>query len=353
MKAFVKFFLLLSFLLFLGNGLFSATDTSVELRVSKRPKWEAKKPQLKLEYTIGSEESEEESDTFGAIHDFAFDPDGNLYILDFKAFSISTFDRTGKFQTRIQLKRGQGPGEFAEPKRMAVDENGSIYISDIGTRRITLIDGNGDLVRVIRIEDKVAPLNMKLFQGKTMFFNGILDLGNEKIYRFNLESGKIERKFCEKAKFDRETVMAGVLGDFVLDRESNLIFSFPYPYEIRKFDGEGTLISRFTRKCGYFDAPPKKNSFGATIIPALSRSVGLLSDGSIINYVSYRGNEKSKPVQLFDVFSKEGEWLYSFDSGALLTNDRIYEIRTDPKGFLYVYFLTPYPRISKYSLAFD
>lgn len=67
---------------------------------------------------------------------------GTFYVFDKLGKKVLLFDRQGNFLKSIH-KVGQGPGEYAEPCDMDIDEEGTVYLSDWATQSIIMYR-NGD-----------------------------------------------------------------------------------------------------------------------------------------------------------------------------------------------------------------
>ena len=91
-------------------------------------------------------------DTFGRVAAVAFDPAGNLYVLDTQAARISVVDLGGNLVRQIG-REGEGPGEFigssAPMLRFTVLGDGRIAVYDPGKRSFVLFRGDGEFERVI------------------------------------------------------------------------------------------------------------------------------------------------------------------------------------------------------------
>jgi len=89
---------------------------------------------------------------FRQVTDVAFDAAGNTYISDGYINSrVAKVDRNGRW-LKSWGERGTKPGEFNTPHSIAADAKGNIYVADRGNRRIQVFDGDGKLLRQIRID---------------------------------------------------------------------------------------------------------------------------------------------------------------------------------------------------------
>jgi len=98
-----------------------------------------------------------EDGRFRQVTDVTWDPAGNTYISDGYINSrIAKADKNGNW-LKSWGDRGNKPGEFNTPHSIAADAQGNIYVADRGNRRIQVFDGEGKLLREIRINVPYDP----------------------------------------------------------------------------------------------------------------------------------------------------------------------------------------------------
>lgn len=102
-------------------------------------------------YTIGAIEGES-WETFGSIAQVAFDSAGKLYVFDRQNSRVVVVGSDGGFVREIG-KSGSGPGELNMPIAIAVAQDGSIAINDLGAQGVTLFDAGGEFVETVRLID--------------------------------------------------------------------------------------------------------------------------------------------------------------------------------------------------------
>lgn len=102
-------------------------------------------------YAVGALEGES-WETFGSIAQAAFDSAGNLYVFDQQNSRIVVVGPGGGFVREIG-KSGGGPGELNRPTAMAVAQDGSVAINDLGAQGVTLFDAGGMFIETVRLID--------------------------------------------------------------------------------------------------------------------------------------------------------------------------------------------------------
>jgi len=83
--------------------------------------------------------------------DVTWDPQGNIYISDGYVNSrVAKFDKNGDW-IKSWGEPGSGPGQLNTPHSITSDAQGNIYVADRGNRRVQVFDGDGKLLREIKI----------------------------------------------------------------------------------------------------------------------------------------------------------------------------------------------------------
>jgi DNA-binding beta-propeller fold protein YncE len=74
--------------------------------------------------------------------DLAFDPQGNLYVVDQGNSRVQKFDAQGNF-VQVIGGRGEANGQFTRPRGVAIDASGNLYVTDLSTFLIQKFDAQG------------------------------------------------------------------------------------------------------------------------------------------------------------------------------------------------------------------
>jgi len=78
----------------------------------------------------------------------AFDSQGNIYVTDFDANHIKVFGPDGKFRTTIG-RQGQGPGDLSGPSTIEISRE-RIVVWEAMNRRFSILDMKGRLIRTAK-----------------------------------------------------------------------------------------------------------------------------------------------------------------------------------------------------------
>jgi DNA-binding beta-propeller fold protein YncE len=89
--------------------------------------------------------------------DVTWGPQGDIYISDGYINSrVAKYDRNGDWVKSFG-EPGNGPGQLNTPHSIAADAKGNIYVADRGNVRIQVFDGDGRLLRQIKMDVPVPP----------------------------------------------------------------------------------------------------------------------------------------------------------------------------------------------------
>jgi len=115
----------------------------------------------------------------------AADRAGNLYVCDFGNNRIQKFDRNLK-PLSAWGRRGREPGEFQEPCGVAVGPDGLVYVADTWNSRIQVFDSNGTYLRQWQ-GDFFGPRGIAT-DGPGHIW--VADTGNNRLIRFSVDGAR-------------------------------------------------------------------------------------------------------------------------------------------------------------------
>ncbi len=78
------------------------------------------------------------SGQFALPKGLAIDSDGHLYVSDARFDVVQVFDSSGRLLLVVG-RHGSGPGEFWNPAGLACDASDNLVVADTGNRRVQLL----------------------------------------------------------------------------------------------------------------------------------------------------------------------------------------------------------------------
>jgi len=197
---------------------------------------------------------------FNAPHGLAIGPDGSLYVADSNNHRIQKFDSSGQFVLAFGSPSDPGTtepatGTFNEPWGVAVGPDGSVYVADTWNHRIQKFDSNGNLITAWGTAGQTdlnglggifwGPRDVVVSQDGRVY---VTDTGNKRIQVFSADGAFI-------AKFGGGGLLPGQLDEPVglaIDPSGNIIVNDTWNQRIQVFTPEGLAIRQWEIK-GWLD----------------------------------------------------------------------------------------------------
>ena len=116
---------------------------------------------------------------------------GDMYILEPGNQRVLVLDRDGVF-IREFGRKGEGPGEFQEPKEITMGPDG-VYVFDLQTKKMTVFDLDGNFVKDTFFPNNIVQIWRPQFlkNGNMTFFSVVFDANRDTTYDLSL----YDRKF--------------------------------------------------------------------------------------------------------------------------------------------------------------
>jgi hypothetical protein len=317
-----------------------------------------------------------EDEFFEGIVDIGSDEAGNIYLCDIQACNIKKFSADGKFIKTIGRK-GQGPGEFNMPWRMAVTAD-HLFIYDMGNRRLCSLTTGGEYIKSIGVQNTEGrPRNMRAHpEGDIIVEREIIHYREEdrpqdcviQIFSRELELKKtISTHQVLRNKFRTiQGMFSNIIQPFTPDvfwdvaPDGKIVIGLTEDYTVEIHHPEKGLLSSFKHtykpvkvteqdKERFFSGITYSNSEGGsseipkeikklTAFPKTKPAFDALfvdSEGNILVHTVREDPEGSPPK--FDAFDPEGKFLgtlsttglKAFPRGALVGRDCVWIIERD------------------------
>ena len=129
---------------------------------------------------------------FEFVTDCVQDSQGNYYICEYGDYDrVQKFTRDGKFLLQWG-RHGSAPGQFIQPRSLAIDKHDHIWVADACNHRIQVFDAAGEKVRLLRrwgqqgrqVGQLRYPYGLAL-DGKGHVY--VAEFGNSRIQKFTLD----------------------------------------------------------------------------------------------------------------------------------------------------------------------
>jgi sugar lactone lactonase YvrE len=191
----------------------------------------------------------------------ALDAAGNIYVMDTRNYRVQVLNSEGVFQ-RAWGSQGTGPGQFQEPWGIAVDTEGSVYVADTWNHRIQKFDSTGQFVKTWGTFGDVGgvlgdPLLLYGPRGIVVDSqNNVLvsDTGNKRIVKYTSNgefvqqwggSGSVESQFREPC---------GV----AMDASDGVYVADVWNQRVQEFDRAGSFVAQWPVVGWESEAPVNK-----------------------------------------------------------------------------------------------
>jgi DNA-binding beta-propeller fold protein YncE len=180
----------------------------------------------------------------------ALDAQGNVYVADSGNNRIQKFDSNGTFLMQFGTA-GSGSGQFQEPWGIAIDSQDSIYVADTWNHRIQKFDASGKFVTQWgdglidtggRLEKEgmfYGPRAMVIDAAGNLY---IADTGNKRVQKFDPD-GKFLAQFGGIGSLDGQFMEPVGLA---IDRQGNFYVADTWNHRVQKFDPKFNFIAQWS-----------------------------------------------------------------------------------------------------------
>ena len=126
---------------------------------------------------------------FNEPRGLAADAQGNVYVADTKNDRIQKFSPTGDVLA-VWGEDGEQPGQFKDPHGIAVGPDGSVFVADTWNHRVQKFDPNGKFIKEWKPEPGFwGPRGIAVSKNGTVY---VTDTGNKRIVSFNSDGVQID-----------------------------------------------------------------------------------------------------------------------------------------------------------------
>ena len=174
----------------------------------------------------------------------AFDPTGNILVVDILNSRVEKFDSAGNF-IATWGQAGSGPGDFAFPTGLATDATGNMYVSEMSNSRFTILDPSGAFLRTVGSAGTgdgyfSGPIGIAVDGSGNIY---VADAGNERVQVFGPDFNFL-RKFGSVGAGDGQFTASGDYG-VAVDKSGNVYVSDWRANRVQKFDSQGNFLLKW------------------------------------------------------------------------------------------------------------
>jgi uncharacterized protein (TIGR03663 family) len=178
----------------------------------------------------------------------AFDDQGNLYVADSQNHRIQVFDPNGQLG-RQWGGEGTQPGQFKEPWGVAVAKNGDVYVADTWNHRIQVFDAEGNFKTMWGLfgeSGEAAGPGTALYGPRDLAFDSkgflyVSDTGNKRIVKYDPQGNMVAGI---GGTGDGEGQMQEPVG-IALDKDDNLYIADTWNQRIQVFDSQLNFLRQW------------------------------------------------------------------------------------------------------------
>ena len=285
---------------------------------------------LKKELEIGLLEGDKDY-IFGQITDVKIDSLGNIFVLDVKMNRVVKYDRDGIFILRFG-KKGVGPGEFENPRTIALNSSGKVYVLDF--RKVIVFDEKGGFIKSFRLDFMGVDIaiddkgNLVILGARSNQLFNVYDSEGDYLHSF----GNLVDIPEEFSKFKDDDLFRTPLR--VWANRNKIFVMNPYKYEIFFYENE-SLKGKLVRRSPDYIKPEFKEEIPGGFSAVVANNFIFEKNNTI--YVYYDG--------------KKASWLDIFEYGKLIKSMEVKGALTaiDDEGRFYFIENEDYPKIVRYS----
>ena len=174
---------------------------------------------------------------------------GRYFICDTQPGSLVTVDLKKR---RLAYCRPEGQAAMKMPINVAVDADGTRYVTDTGRGQVLLYSPENTLIAAIGKKDEIRPSGIALWQDRIL----VTDLKNSCVRVYDKTSRELKFTFPENGKEDTNRLFQPT--NIAVDRAGRIFVSDSGGFNLKVYDSEGRLqrvIGDQGLLAGYFALP--------------------------------------------------------------------------------------------------
>jgi hypothetical protein len=172
---------------------------------------------------------------------------GELFVVDASDARLIKLGADGS-TLWVTGRRGQGPGEFANPYRVAADRDGGAIVFDLGSAALHYVDSSGRFVRRARLPISFRNIDniLGLPTGGLAVsgFTQSARYGNHSVHLFDSNLHHVRSIAPLPEVLHKSKLAQWGVGGLSLAADGSLLFTRRYPYQVYRFAPNGDTVPR-------------------------------------------------------------------------------------------------------------
>lgn len=209
--------------------------------------------------------------------------DGKIYVADSRGPGLAIFDLKAR---KFSLESGSGKGRMQRPINLAIDADGSKYVTDTARNQILVFDKSDAFLAAFGAKDEYKPVDVAI-AGERLY---VTDIEHHEVRALDKRSGKLHFSFG-RAGLEAENALH-LPTNLAIDRKGDIYVVETGNFRVSRFTSEGKFVRHYGepgQSPGQFARP---------------KGIALDRDGRL-----YVGDAAFQNVQLFD---NDGRMLMAF-----------------------------------------
>lgn len=290
----------------------------------------------------------------GRIAGVAEGANGDVYVLDRSYHKVVVFSRDGSFKRLVTGGYGRGPGEFVQPRSIAVSTRGRVAVLDDAQSRIIIFAPDGAVEATVTVPDRL--LLMSFSEERLLAISHPTQARPAVLHAVDVPSGRLHT-LLELRDRDLALARGGGVGAFGRDRNGEVFYAMP---------SVGTWVALLEAGVGPRQGRPLYPSLAPqnvvrepvgplTIVPIWLQTAGQLANGDrFLVYTVHRDSPQRLPRELGTahmaaVLNKTGDLKHTL---SLLPHDPPsgHFVMSAHADEILVGHADPYPRVTRYRI---
>jgi hypothetical protein len=170
---------------------------------------------------------------------------GELFVVDASDARLIKLGADGS-TLWVTGRRGQGPGEFANPYRVAADRDGGAIVFDLGSAALHYVDSSGRFVRRARLPISFRNIDniVGLPDGGLAVsgFTQSVRYGNYAVHLFDANLNHVRSIAPLPEVLHKSKLAQWGVGGLSLAADGSLLFTRRYPYQVYRYAPNGDTV---------------------------------------------------------------------------------------------------------------